>query len=498
MRRLLPLCLAVLGACGGETGPAGPEAPDPGPDVASLGRPPIVLIVFDALHAAHVGHLGYARDTTPHLDAIAAEGVSFSQAFSPAPYTLASIPSLLTGRRPDTHGVTSTVARLALEETTLAEICRRSGYRTMAAVGNLNGGSLFGTDQGFDTFEELFRDPDAPAGSEHADEGLRWATADMFVDFTRRMVARDGGDAPPFLYLHVLEPHAPYRMPERYRDLWLDPDYDGPFAGGDIQPLIDSLSGKVSVGPRDVAAATALYDGNLRWADDNLGEIRELLEQAGWWDRALVIVVSDHGEAFWEHDRWGHNDHLFDEQVHVPLVVKLPAGRGLRGVVRDDLVSILDVTPSVCQWLDVAPGSLPLDGRSLAAMCEDRDWHPQGRELWMRTHQGIANLALRTAGEKTIVERGRKEGDQSWGHLVRVRLYDLVADPREQHDLYAAERAHGDANAERLLAWGQASILQRSERGTGMTPGEVALLHGLGYVDAPPAYESRNPALDEP
>ena len=93
----------------------------PRPEIEPLGRPPVVLIVFDALHAGRVSHLGYGRQTTPNLDAPAAEGVSFSRAFAPAPYTLASIPSLLTGRRPDSHGMTSQVARLADQVSTLAE-----------------------------------------------------------------------------------------------------------------------------------------------------------------------------------------------------------------------------------------------------------------------------------------------------------------------------------------------------------------------------------------
>ena len=486
-RTALLLALAAgpfLGACGREA-PA-PVPPPQSPPVEPLGRPPIVLIVFDALQAAHVGHLGYERDTTPNLDALATEGVSFSRAFAPAPFTLASIPSLLTGRRPDTHGVTSSVARLGDEETTLAEICARSGYRTLGAVGNFNGGSRGGADQGFETFREMFRAPGAGA-----DEGLRLATADMFVDFTTELLAQPGDGRPLLLYLHILEPHAPYVMPPEYRDLWLDPDYDGPFVSGAIQPFIDSLSGKLSVGPRDIAAARALYDANLRWADHNLGLLRAQLEGAGLWDPALVIVTSDHGEAFWEHGRWGHNDHLFDEQLRIPLVVKLPAGRGLRGVVRDDLVSLLDITPSVCEWLDAAPGMLPLDGHSLAALVEDADWRPRGRELFLRTHHGIATLGLRTAERKIIVERGRKEGDQAWGHVTRTRYYDLDADAGETTDLYREHRARADLQAQRLLEWGQAAILGRNERGTGLTPGEVAMLRGLGYVDVPPAFAAQ-------
>ena len=173
----------------------------------------------------------------------------------------------------------------------------------------------------------------------------------MFVEFTQSQIAAHDGEQPLLLYLHILEPHAPHLMAEEYRSLWLDPEYDGYFAGGDVRSLMDAIEGKYEPDEQDLAAVIALYDANLRWADHNLGEVRSVLEAAGLWDSALVIVTSDHGEAFWQHGRWGHNDHLFDEQLKVPLVVKLPAGRGPRGLVRTDLVSILDLVPSLCEWL---------------------------------------------------------------------------------------------------------------------------------------------------
>ncbi len=473
------------------------------PRVVSLGRPPVVLIVLDALHAGRVSHLGYGRETTPHLDALAAEGVSLSRAFAPAPYTVASIPSLLTGRLPDSHGVTSPVARLADEETTLAEALGAAGYRTVGAVANMNGGARLGNDQGFDRFDELFRSPDGePVAGGQEESDLFLAPANLFVDFTREVLERDVGDRPLFLYLHVLEPHAPYSMPSSYRQLWLEPEYDGMFASGETAAFISTLSGKLEPTERDIAAATALYDGNLRWADHNLGEIRALLEQAGIWEQALVIVTSDHGEAFWEHGRWGHNDHLFDEQLRVPLVIKLPAGRGSRGVVRDELVSIIDVCPSILQWLDLPAGELPVDGTPLAAMVENEAWRPAERELLLRSHHEIAHLGLRTATEKTIVERvARPEGDGRTGRLgrtTRIHFYSLSDDPGEHDDLYELERGRADRNARRLEEWGRRTTLERNQGGTVMTPSELHMLKNLGYIDSVPpmlSFEERRQLL---
>jgi arylsulfatase len=447
------------------------------PTVEPLGRPPVVLIVFDALHAGHVTHLGYERETTPHLDALAAEAVSFSRAFAPAPYTLASIPSLLTGRRPDSHGVTTPAAKLGAEETTLAEHLQAAGYRTVAAVGNPNGSARFGNDQGFDVFEELFR----------LDEGggdYERASAARFVEFAGEVLAGDSGAAPLFLYLHVLEPHAPYVMPDEYRSLWLDPAYDGPFESGEAQPFLDTIMGELEAGPEDVTAAIALYDANLRWADHNLGELRVQLEAAGLWDEALVIVTSDHGEAFWEHGRWGHMDHLYDEQLRVPLVIKLPAGRGLRGVVRDELASLLDVAPSLCQWLDLPLRGLPLDGLPLAALVEDATWRPNERELLLRTHHEIAHLALRSDEHKTIVER--TQNAKRGGVKTRVQHYDLARDPSEATNVYESQRERADEHARRLEAWSLEAAVNRNQRGATMNAEELEMLEKLGYVDAAP------------
>ena len=478
-RSLAALLLGLAPACSGEAD----EATAAAPAVAPLGRPPVVLIVFDALHAGHISHLGYERETTPHLDRLAAEGVSFDTAFAPAPYTRASIPSILTGRRPDSHGVTNVNARLAEEELTFAERLGAVGYRTVAAVGNLNGSAKLGAAQGFEVFEELFRSVSGDDVWKVGDDKslLRRPTADMFVEFTRQQVAAQNADQPLLLYLHILEPHAPYLMAEEYRSLWLDPEYDGYFAGGDVRSLMDAIEGKYDPDEEDLAAAIALYDANLRWADHNLGEVRSVLEAAGLWDPALVIVTSDHGEAFWQHGRWGHNDHLFDEQVNVPLVVKLPAGRGPRGLVRTDLVSNIDHVPSLCEWLDLPAHGEPMDGYSLAALVEFEDWsQPPGRELILRSNRPIAAVGLRTESHKTIYQRGPKP---RWNDTERVRHYALTDDPGEQHDLYPERRAEVDRIVERLEAWGSEAMLRRNELGRGMSPDELRMLERLGYVD---------------
>ena len=472
---------AFLSACESRS-PAGPA-------IEPLGQPPVVLVLFDALHAAHLTHLGYERATTPELDRLAAEGVSFSRAFAPAPYTVAGVPSILTGRLPDTHGVTNQAARLDDEEVTLAEYLGAAGYRTAGAVSNLNGGLRLGNGQGFEVFEELYYIDDAER-AEGRVEGrpVRLVTADLLVDFAARALATTD-PRPLLLYLHVLEPHAPYVMPDAYRELWLEPGYDGVFAAGDTAALIAANAPGAAITRRDVEAAIALYDANLRYADEAFGRIRGLLEGAGLWDPALVLVTSDHGEAFWQHGRWGHNEHLYDEELRVPLIVKLPAGRGLAGLVRPELVSTVDLVPSVCQWLDLPLAGPDLDGRSLAALVEHRDFEPGPRELLLRSHHTIAHLALRTNASKTIVERAQTAEDGGFGRTVAIEHYELDRDPGEREDVHERERERLGPVVERLEAWGRDAVIARNDQGAGMTRTELHMLKELGYVDAIPPRE---------
>lgn len=485
-RRALPAALlAAFAACG------------PAPPTWDLGRPPVVLIVLDALHADHVSHLGYERETTPMLDALAAEGVSFESAFAPAPYTLASIPSLLTGRRPDSHGVTSRLAALPESETTLAELLERAGYRTLGAVANLNGGPEFGTGQGFDELVELY----VPGGEDEVDQvdrsgtGFHLPQADEFPPLVERWLAERGaGDGPPFLYLHVLEPHSPYTPPEPFRSRFLDPDYAGPYASGDTETLVRNKQGKLAADAADREAVRALYDGNLSWADHNLGRVLDLLRAAGLYDDALIAVTSDHGEALWQHGQWGHNEQLYDEMLRVPLVIKFPRGTppaALAGQRPTALASILDLVPSLCEWLDLPVPPTGLDGTSLTPALTGVA--PAGRELLLRTHHRIPHVGLRTATHKTIVHRHEQTGE-----TTDVEYYWLEVDPEERNDLAERRAKEVGPNIVELEDWIRRATVNRARRDVPLTVMERRMLEKLGYVDLAEDDEASDPPGDQP
>ncbi|MGK0219871.1 MAG: arylsulfatase A-like enzyme [Planctomycetota bacterium] len=432
MRRplLLMLTAALFPACSS-------DAPQTAP-------PHVLFVVLDALSAGHVHHLGYERETTPVLDALAAEGASFEQLLAPAPYTLASIPSMLTGRLPDTHGVVQkNRGALPDSEVTLAEYLKAAGYQTFGATANANAGPNKGADQGFDEFIEVYLG-EGPPGAQLVPrpEGsdmpvLHMPRATEFEDILAGFLERREAQRPGLFYLHILEPHSPYDPPEPFRDLWLDSEYSGPFFQGSSQALISAMHGLIPIGDEDRQAARDLYDANLVYVDQVLGRLCDQLRAAGLWENTLVVVTSDHGEAFWQHGRWGHNDHLYDEMVHVPLVVRWPANAQgpAAGTRVKALASLMDVAPSVIEWTGTAadPEALrTMDGISLQPLLDGGGGGK--RELLLRTNALLPSLSLRTEDSHLVVMRHGEPGK----YRFETELYDLRADTGQQSDLAKA------------------------------------------------------------
>ena len=461
----LGLALAVgLAACGGDS-----QAP------GGTDGPPVVVLLLDALHAPHVSHLGNPRATTPNLDALAAEGVTFTRAIAPAPYTLATVSSILTGRLPDVHGLVDKGARLLDEEVTLAEVLARDGYETYAAVGNLNGSSIFNCDQGFETYEEIFRPLHGRSVDVEFDgEAFHLARAVDYPPVVRRWLEGLAPEATPFFYLHILEPHEPYSPPEEFRARWVDPEYQGPYHAGDSASLIRGRRGEMPFEPADKEALEAMYDANLAHVDQVVGEIFDLLRARGLWDEALVVVTSDHGEAFWQHGEQGHNTTLYDEMLHVPLIVRFPKGSAPvpPGTRVDELVSPMDLLPSLCEWLNLPLPRAGLDGVGLGAVLRG-EADPE-RALILRSHHDPPWFGLRTATRKTIAVQ--HEGQAG---ISRVEHYRLDQDPAEAQDLGPGAAA---ADVERLRSFAVESARTRASRDLPLSSAEQQMLEQLGYV----------------
>jgi len=437
-------------------------------------KPPVILIVLDALSAKHLSHLGYEHETTPNIDALAGDGVTFTTSFAPAPYTLASIPSILTGRHPDTHGLSQPGSELPASEVTLAELLGEAGYRTFAAIGNLQGSSLHALDQGFSVYEELFREEGPDGGTvSHIPSSTE------FLPVLKKWNSEES-HAPPFYYLHLLEPHIPYAPPADIRKRYIDPSYTGRYKDGVTMEVMKKAAERniwnveaVHHGP-----VRSLYDANIEWVDANVGEIFDYLREVGLYDRSLILLTSDHGESFWQHGRWGHSTQVYDEMLQVPLVIKLPKGTGPEGLRIDTLASVMDIVPTVCELLNLPAPPHRLDGISLVpAFINPKAFEnaQADRQLIARTNHKVPVMALRGSTRKTIVTRPAKEGE-----VLKVESYAIATDPGEEKDLGSSEGTAADVEA--LLEWAANAKLNGPATDRELTDDEQKHLEDLGYM----------------
>lgn len=370
--------------------------------------PSVLVIVVDALRADHVGAHGYARDTTPALDALAARGVLFERAVSPSNQTRSSMPSIWTGLLPSRHGVFRRDDVVREELTTLAEILRGRGWATAAWCPNPSLDRSLGHSQGF----ELYEDRDLqPRVTEPAWEGFETARP-----ITDRFLAwlDEGRRGRPYLaWLHYRDVHGPYLPPPSHSEL-----FEGeprPLTPEEIaaRPEYLTLPGE----PEDLSRYVALYDGEARYTDDHVARILAELERRGELESTWVIVTADHGEGFLEHGTWDHGVSLFEEELQVPLVV---AGPGLEPRRVGEVVSTLDLFPTLLELL-----GLPVpenDGESLVPLLEGRPGYLRDAAL-SEAPSGTDDVAraLRAGDWKLIADwRSRSVG-----------LFDLASDPAE-------------------------------------------------------------------
>lgn len=422
-------------------------------------QPPVVLVSIDTLRPDHLGCYGYTRLTSPNIDAFRRDAVLFLSAFAHASSTLPSHASMLTSLLPPHHGA-SIANNLAVphEVLTLAEVLHERRYVTASFNGGLQLDPVYGLDQGFGVYESV-----KPRG---ASAGTLIDAADRFshtVERARAFVERQTGPG-FFLFLHSYEVHHPYSP---------DPADLAPFRGkysGSLPDLIsvDLLrqinSGTRRVDDRDRQHVIDAYDAEIMSMDRAFGALVAFLKARKLYDAALVVVTSDHGEEFGEHGMMGWHSHtLYDELLHVPLLVKLPGGR-LAGATIESPARHVDLAPTMLRAVGI-PVPAAFFGRDLFAPGPA----PAGaEEVWSALDVKAPNPAwsLRNPDWK----------------LVENRLYDLRHDPGEHTDVASD---HADV-ARRLAARRQALVdaRERASRRPAEADDELReRLRSLGYVE---------------
>lgn len=412
------------------------------------GKPSVLLVTIDTLRADHVGAYGYAKANTPNLDALAQQGVRFSQAVTANVYTGPSHTSILTGLYPESHGVLINHSRLAQAVPTLADMLRDEGYITGAFV------------SGYTTVD---RACGLPSRFQYQDDDIRpfrWfpvvAGKIGAVELLQRVVKASGwhrgefqqsyrvgedtadiavqwlqqnGQRPFFVWTHFFDPHLPYRPPQAYR---VQPD---PRQSVDWYGMNAIARGEIVTSPEKVAAMIALYDSEIAYADAQLGRVIAAARAVAPDGRLLIVVTSDHGESMGEHDLYWDRD-VYESTLQVPMIIVPPDAPGLAGRVVDTQVRSIDLVPTILDLLEV-DAVTPLDGSSLVRLLEGTGMESPGPAFsGMYPSPGEFNRerhAVRAAGWKLIeYQPGWTGGGASAYRPHTMELYHIAADAAER------------------------------------------------------------------
>jgi arylsulfatase A-like enzyme len=470
-----------------------PTSPRLPPESASQApRPNVILISLDTVRADHLSVYGYPRDTTPNLRKFAAEATVYSHAFSSSNMTLGSHGSIFTGLYPSWHGAHYTRAEplgrpLAARFPTLAGILAKAGYLTIGSAANrayLQ--PSFGLNRGFQ-----FYDLESPFFAETADFYLRSGVRDILKPALERrfgLVYRRAEEVnapvlsvleelpqksiPLFLFVNYMDAHWPYDPP---------PPYDTLFPGkqsGMTDAAYGAMSVEVIKGQRPITEAErsyliSQYDGGIAYMDAQLEAFFERLKQLRLYDNSLIIVTSDHGEAMGDRNLVGHGISLYQDQVHVPLLVKYPLTA--KHAVQNEPVSSVDILPTVLEVVGEKPPAI-MQGRSLL--------HPEalkGRPILLEGYEDhvFAEWDPRFARDERALVAGSNKLIAST--LGKREVYDLAADPEECRNVYRP----GDPEFGKLSATMEAllkTIPVRQDRPAALDANTLQRLKSLGYV----------------
>src|SRR5215469_7195500 len=359
---------------------------------APSAAPNVVVITVDTLRADHLGCYGDRQIRTPNIDALAQEGIRFERAYTPVPVTLPAHTALFTGTSPLRSGMHDFADnKLNPAQPTLASVLKENGYATGAVIGSAVLDSRFGLNHGFDFYYDHFDfsrlqesnlDQMERSGDLVADQALDWLDKNYQKKF--------------FLWMHLYDPHYPYRPPSPYSEEYQD------------RP----------------------YDGEVAFADSQVGRLIRELKEKGVYQNTVIVFTGDHGESLGEHGEKTHGFFIYNATLHVPVIIHLPGAAEAKTL--PDLVSLADLMPTVLQGLKIDIPS-QVQGRSLLPLLTTRKLEATSglyAETFLpRLHFNWSDLRSVETEKYQFIEAPKPE------------LYDLAADPGETRNLYMEKKA---------------------------------------------------------
>jgi arylsulfatase A-like enzyme/Flp pilus assembly protein TadD len=433
------------------------------PHAASAVSSNIILITLDTTRADRMGFLGSQRGLTPNLDALATQSVVFTRAYAQVPLTTPSHAALLTGTYPQFSHIEDLGAPLGAEIPYLPDVLHRHGYHTAAFLGAYildPAGAARGFDRGFDVYDANFHQRKPGEDRYKSVERRAEDVANRALGWLSRHQQR-----PFFIWLHFYDAHDPYDPPEPFKTHY----------------------------------ASDLYDGEIAYTDSIVGSFVEVLRKHGLYQNAVIAIAADHGEAFGEHGEERHGMFLYDETIHVPLLLKLPAGR-LGGKRVEERVALADVAPSLLEAAGI-PAPATMQAKSVfplmdaAKMDAAKSASGDGGKTADRPIFSETNYAHRAFGWSEL--RSWRTGKYLYVQAPKRELYDQSSDPDTVKNLAPAAKAVADTLESQLADFQQKTGSVRTEP-TKLDPTQAEKLRALGYLasDSAGADSSEKAAID--
>ncbi len=418
----------------------------------------LIYIVLDAARPDHFSCYGYKYKTTPNIDKLARRSLIFKNAFTQAVYTLASTSSLFTGLYPASHYVVMDYQKLPDRFFTLAEAFKEKGYLTLAEVSNPYASSKFNMNQGFSFFKE------------------NWKTENILLS-SETINKIKGEKKNFFLYLHYNKPHAPYDPPLKFRKKFIS--YLKNKDLGSIEYFKKVEEGKIKLTTEEIENLKKLYDANLNYVDHYLGKAIELLEKKNLLKNSIIIIASDHGEAFSEHQRFQHNSTVYEEMIRIPLIIKFPVEAGIKPRSITNLVEIIDLTATFFDLFELPKKmNYLLEGKSILPLLFPSQSNKEF--IFSRTTIPISLYCIRDKRFKYIFDLNSKI------ETNHGELYDLEKDPKEKINISPDNTFLAFYFHQRLLqhlSSAQNIIKKEEERYIEIDEKTKERLRSLGYLD---------------
>ncbi len=396
----------------------------------------VLLISIDTCRADHFGCYGYSRNTTPHIDTLAAESTLFNHAVSPIPITLPAHCSMLTGTTPLYHNVHSNENyKLSASNVTLAEILHDNGFATAAVIGSFVLNKEFGLHQGFALYDDInnnvpeFKINDQRHAGEVSDRAIRWLD--------------DYGNKNFFLFLHYYDPHTPYISHEQFKFTSL--------------PMLTL--------PKD------LYDSEIAYTDYHVGRVLDKLKEMKIYDSTLIILTADHGESLGDHGENSHAYFIYHSTLHVPLIIKVPGQTKSTKV--HEPVSLVDILPTVCGFLGFE-SPVNIQGQDLSGLWRNGQQVNRDRYIYA---ESFTATKYHAAPLQALITRQHK-----YIHTTRPEVYDLWNDPDESENIIKNEPLRAKKYHDLLMQIIKKTDRSDSESKVNLDEQTLQRLESLGYV----------------